>query len=283
MEFRLVRYKSDENGNGESICLVNKKNSIVACMKVEFQAGAVVVTYLAVSEHKRRQGFGTYLLQSYIDCISEADIFIPVEVYYTLGDDNGGLVPFFEAQENFDIIEKKSLYRISAKQRKSNKRWKRLKQVEWDAKEVFGKDRSIREKVRRELENSGFGSFMESDEVYDRQLSFAKFSDTGKLKATSLVKKHSDTEIELAFLYMVSNDIKALSDVVAATCNVMDELYSGAELWFNASVPEAAAFADSVFGSSSRAGGCYVATWNGTTDKDNANVRKMVNDLGLNV
>ena len=280
-DYRLVRYRNDGDFNSESVCLTNNRGKVVAVMKAVYREEGIAITYISVASQYRRKGLGTYLLQSYLDCVSKANDFIPVEVYYLRNERSDELDSFFEAQGNFTVTQERSLYRITPKQRRNNKKWKKFSVTPGEVEEIFGQNMYLPGKVRAELEKTGFGEFFDEDENYSRRLSLVSLGKGGTVKAAILGKVHSVNEIELAFLYKQSGEVKGLWDVIGAWCNVVDELYPNAEIWFCATNPNSAALADSFFGSDARTGGTNIARWNGVGVGEMAEFHSMINKFGL--
>ena len=279
--YRIVRSSDSSNPDAESIRMIDAEKNDIACMKLEYQKGGIVITYLEVSPQYRRMGYGTYLLQSFLDPVAESGEFVPVEAFIGNSDEAEGIQAFFEAQSNFTISEERNLYRVKAKDRRKNSRWQSLSSGQWDATEVFSKDLGFRNVVKKELYRTGFEDYMDKDELYDKRICFASKREDGGIGSVILFKKHSEKELELSLLYMAKNDKRALWNVVSAACNVIDELYPYAEIWFNASTPTAAALANGIFGNSARIGKTCIARWNGVGQEEQRDFRQMLTELGV--
>ena len=279
----IVRYRNDYDISSESVCLVDEYDNAAAVMKVGYNEDVITIDYFAVAGQYRRIGLGTYLLQTYLDCISQANEFLPVEAYYLRNEKSEELDSFFEAQGNFTVSKERSIYRISPKLRRKNNKWKKFSDAPGVVKEIFGRNNSIPDKLRAELEQNGFEGYMDEDETYSRKLSLASIGSDGKIKAAILGRAHSPKEVELAFLYKANGEVKGLFDVISAWCNVVDELYPNAEIWFNAASPNAAAMADNFFGSDTRTGGCNIARWNGVGVGEMAGFNSFIKNLKIKI
>ena len=241
-EYKLVRMGTDDDG-ADRIGAVSAKRGLLGELRLKYESDSVSISYLWVKDKERRNGLGSYLLQSVMDIIAMRDGFTPLECSFIQGD-TLPLEYFFESQPNFTLSRGSHIFRLSPKARKKSRFWNKLIKHGGKVDYYFEQDTVARALFLKKLESKGFSGFIDQEaKLYEEPLCLARVKE-GEIKAVVLFKKHDADELELSFAYADDDSKTSLPGLLAAAAEIIDHDYSGHDMWFCAVNEESHALAD---------------------------------------
>ncbi|MBR3308276.1 MAG: hypothetical protein IKI75_13635 [Lachnospiraceae bacterium] len=274
--YRLIRLE-DEGDGVKRFVAVGRERKALGEIDVEFHDAIVDISFLYVPEEHRREGVGSFMLQSVIDILDDGDYFTPVELRFPLDEENGSLMAFMHAQKNFYLEEAGTCFTISAADRKNSKNWKRMREIDTDAVEYVKVDEKIRRKFAETLDEEGYADFLNDETAYDRRLCFARVNHD-RVTAASFLRLTDEGKVEVSFLYAQEEHQKSLQNVICASMYAVDELFPRADLVFTTVTPEGYAMGAKIFGEEGKRVPLFCARWDGISG---AGLREACEMIGM--
>ncbi|MCR5251281.1 MAG: GNAT family N-acetyltransferase [Lachnospiraceae bacterium] len=266
--YRLVRLSDGEDERKLfRFAALGSDRKVLGELELFFEDGTAVIPMIYVDEKHRRQGVGSFLLQSVINELDDAELFTPLELRFVKDKATEGLEAFLLAQGNFSLEESDAaFFSVSPAQRKKAAKWKQMSEADADAEEFFSLDEQTRTAFYESLEQEEAAGFLARDEAgFDRRLCFAKLSGDRVVAAVFMEALDEDL-LDVSFLYAQEKHPMALRSVLAAAINAVDELYSKATLQFSIVTPEGFGVIKGIFGDSLEQKSVTVARWDGLSE-----------------
>ncbi|MBR5421422.1 MAG: hypothetical protein IK115_09770 [Lachnospiraceae bacterium] len=270
-KYRLVRIRHDNDPEEKKIfrfAALGKGKEVLGELELFFEDALAMIPYIFVPKEMRRQGVGSFLLQTVVDELDDSELFTPLEIRFVQEQESEELYKFFMAQGNFDLEPTGSSYfTVSPAQRKKLSKWQQLSRTESSAEEFF----SLTEEERRDFydrlqEEDDLGGPLEREEEdYDKRLCFASLSGD-QIMAAVFMQPVSEDVLDVSFLYARQGHPTALRDVLCAAINAVDELYSNATLQYTIITPEGLGIMRGIFGDGLEEKPVMVARWDGLSN-----------------
>ena len=245
----VVRLKDNENNTSEvRFAAIDEKDNIVGLIRLENEMGAISITDIYVEPDARRQGIGTYLLQSVLNMIGDIDLFLNVEIRFPLDDDTKELYEFIKFQDNFTVTEEDKVFHVSAKDRKKLKVWSKLAGNSTDAKPFFEMSKKqIKEfyKKMRELEHDE--PIPEDEETLEKNLCFARIENNNVIGALFVQRYEAAKQLMVSFIYSEGDGPATLSNLISAAAEVAENEYKDYEFIFTSENPKIFGMVDGIF------------------------------------
>lgn len=263
-EMKIVRLEDPTQDSGvRSFGVINSEQRVIARLELEFDRGIAHITYLYVDEDVRRQGVGTYLLQSVLNCIDAMDLFTPVEISFPLDEDCEGLYEFIKAQGNMTVDTEDSVWRIPAKGRAGLEEWHKLIDKESDATGYFDLPEKLRTEYMKQLAGEDLDEFDPgSGEDYAKHLCLARVTD-GHISGSMFVREYGDDELLIDFLHSGDDDAATLLNLLSGAAGIINRLYRDRDLVFASDNPKIAGIARGIFGDNTVPVPYVKAIWTG--------------------
>ena len=263
----VVRLKDNENNTSEvRFAAIDEKDNIVGLIRLENEMGAISITDIYVEPDARRQGIGTYLLQSVLNMIGDIDLFLNVEIRFPLDDDTKELYEFIKFQDNFTVTEEDKVFHVSAKDRKKLKVWSKLAGNSTDAKPFFEMSKKqIKEfyKKMRELDHDE--PIPEDEETLEKNLCFARIENNNVIGALFVQRYEAAKQLMVSFIYSEGDGPATLSNLISAAAEVAENEYKDFEFIFTSENPKIFGMVDGIFEGKVTVSPFVTATWDGLT------------------
>ena len=261
----VVRLKDNENNTSEvRFAAIDEKDNIVGLIRLENEMGAISITDIYVEPDARRQGIGTYLLQSVLNMIGDIDLFLNVEIRFPLDDDTKELYEFIKFQDNFTVTEEDKVFHVSAKDRKKLKVWSKLAGNSTDAKPFFEMSKKqIKEfyKKMRELDHDE--PIPEDEETLEKNLCFARIENNNVIGALFVQRYEAAKQLMVSFIYSEGDGPATLSNLISAAAEVAENEYKDYEFIFTSENPKRFGMVDGIFEGKVTVSPFVTATWDG--------------------
>ncbi|MBP5414371.1 MAG: GNAT family N-acetyltransferase [Lachnospiraceae bacterium] len=261
----VVRLKDNENNTSEvRFAAIDEKDNIVGLIRLENEMGAISITDIYVEPDARRQGIGTYLLQSVLNMIGDIDLFLNVEIRFPLDDDTRELYEFIKFQDNFTVTEEDKVFHVSAKDRKKLKVWSKLAGNSTDAKPFFEMSKKqIKEfyKKMRELDHDE--PIPEDEETLEKNLCFARIENNNVIGALFVQRYEAAKQLMVSFIYSEGDGPATLSNLISAAAEVAENEYKDYEFIFTSENPKIFGMVDGIFEGKVTVSPFVTATWDG--------------------
>ncbi|MBP5310787.1 MAG: GNAT family N-acetyltransferase [Lachnospiraceae bacterium] len=261
----VVRLKDNENNTSEvRFAAIDEKDNIVGLIRLENEMGAISITDIYVEPDARRQGIGTYLLQSVLNMIGDIDLFLNVEIRFPLDDDTRELYEFIKFQDNFSVTEEDKVFHVSAKDRKKLKVWSKLAGNSTDAKPFFEMSKKqIKEfyKKMRELDHDE--PIPEDEETLEKNLCFARIENNNVIGALFVQRYEAAKQLMVSFIYSEGDGPATLSNLISAAAEVAENEYKDYEFIFTSENPKIFGMVDGIFEGKVTVSPFVTATWDG--------------------
>ena len=220
---------------------------MVARLTLRFDGGTAYVTYLYVDEDMRRQGIGTYLLQSVLNSVDEMDLFTPVEIDFPLDEDSEGLLEFIKFQGNMTVETGESVWCIPAKGRTGLEEWHKLIDKKSDVTDYFELPEKQRTDYMKLLTAEGFDEFNPGPgEEYAKHLCLARVTD-GHVTGSMFIRNYGDDGLLIDFLHSENDDAATLLNLISGAAGIINKLYRDKDLVFASDNPKIAGIARGIF------------------------------------
>ena len=259
----LLKTERNEGKQGLTMGAVSG-GKLVGHITIERRETIWYIVDIYVEKEERRKGIATTMLQSIINTIDRGGSFINIEAVYMDDDRMSEIDSFFDAQGNFEIATESALVTVTKNGREKSPAYVKLTQKEKvNAIPYFSVDSLLRNEYMKYLISSHNDVFLEDLDSgrYDEELCMASVQ-SGKIQATLFVKKHSDTEYEIAF-YNVRDFKPAGTDVLKAAAIAFEEKHASATLWYNEAEEDISKLTEVIFGDNAKKSNVKIAKWTG--------------------